>query len=70
MREVASSQPRVGGVKRGRQIVYDSEDEEEDRNSKCAKPAPGYYYIKPIIFKNMLLLVFIYALLQTVSIRI
>ena len=42
MREVGgASEPKVG-VKRGRQIVYDSEDEEEDRNSKCAKPAPGY----------------------------
>jgi hypothetical protein len=32
----------VGVKKKGRQIVYDSEDEEEDRNSKRAKPVPGY----------------------------
>ena len=42
MREVGASQPKVGVKKKGRQIVYDSEDEEEDRNSKRAKPVPGY----------------------------
>ena len=52
MREGAPSQPKVG-VKRGRQIVYDSEDEEEDANAQNL-----HLYIKPIIFKNILLLLF------------
>jgi hypothetical protein len=50
VREVASCQPKVGVKRGGRQIVYDSEDEEEDCNSKRAKPAPGYKYIMPIRF--------------------
>ena len=41
VREVGESQPKVG-VKRRRQIVYASEDKEEDCHSKRAKPAPGY----------------------------
>jgi hypothetical protein len=40
VREVGVPQPKVG-VKRGRQVIYDDseEDEEEVRNSKCVKLA-------------------------------
>ena len=41
---------QVVGTKRGRQIVYSSEDDEENVNHKRVKSAAGCFYYNSTIF--------------------